>query len=222
MNWSAMTWKNVFESDLRLPEKVCVLAPGPNGERHYADIPPEFYVIAVSKAVLIPEFHPRIWMMNHVEQAWYRDADRRFRGIRIFHEEAAAHADSLIGIERHAGDGDYSFTTPSSHSGLDEPLGLETFVSVDGCIRNGGTISAAAVQLAYNFGAREIILCGVDMSGDGYFDGTVNAQPTHGDTWPFAARFNVLIDWLARHRGMHVSTISPTKLDVPWFSGSRH
>jgi hypothetical protein len=217
-----MTWRSVFESDLRVPARVCVLAPGPNGLGRYADIPAEFYVIAVSKAVLIPEVRPRIWMMNHVHQTWYRNADRAFRGIRVFHADAAAQTDLLAGLGCDTGDHYFSFTTPSGPCGLDEPLGLDTFVPVDGCIRNGGTISAGAVQFAYNFGAREIILCGVDMSGDGYFDGSVNSHPSHGDTWSFAARFNVLIDWLCRRRGLSISTISPTKLDVPWFGESRH
>jgi hypothetical protein len=213
-----MTWQSVFESNLRVPEKVCVVAPGPNGAGRYGDIPPEFYVIAVSKAVLIPDVCPQIWMMNHVGQPWYRDAAGGFRGIRVFHEEAAAAAELLGGIERIAPDERYQFTTPRMPCGLDEPLGLEIFRSIDGCIRNGASISAAGVQLAYNFGAREIILCGVDMSGDGYFDGTVNRHPSHGDTWSFTARFNMLIDWLAKQRGIRISTISSTKLAVPQYS----
>jgi hypothetical protein len=205
-----MAWKNVFESDFRLPDQVCIVAPGSNGVGHYQEIPPGFIVIVVSKAVLIPEVRPAIWMMNHVRQPWYGDADGAFHGIRVFSRDAATLADQIATTQGSKNDR-YYFTPPN------EPLTLREFLSVDGCIRIGATVSACAVQFAYNFGAREIVLCGVDMSGDRYFDGTVNENPYHGDTWPAAARLNVLVKWLIAERGLRITTISPTKLDVPPF-----
>ena len=50
-----MIWINIYESDYRLPEKVCVVAPGPQGRHYYHQIPEDYSVIVVSKAVLIPE-----------------------------------------------------------------------------------------------------------------------------------------------------------------------
>lgn len=204
-----MPWTDVFDSDLHLPEKVCIVAPGPNGAGHYREIPSGFTVIAVSKAVLIPDLRPSLWMMNHVRQDWFAAADKSFTGIRVFKQDAAQ--ESKLINSHHAGER-YSFDPPK------DALGLESFVTVDGCIRIGATISACAVQLAYNFGAREILLCGVDMSGDGYYDGTLNVHPHHGTTWPAAARLNVLIKWLTEHRGLKFSTLSPTKLDLPFHS----
>ena len=40
----------------------------------------------------------------------------------------------------------------------------------------GGTVTGCALQLAYNLGATTILLCGADMSGDDYWDGTANPQ----------------------------------------------
>lgn len=203
----SMGWKSVFESDFRLPERVCIVAPGPNGVGHYDQIPAGFSVIAVSKAVLIPDLHADVWMMNHVHQVWYERASNFHRGIRIFHHDAVKALEQTANA--HGAEDCYFFTPP------DEPLGLEQFMPVDGCIRIGASISACAVQLAYNFGAREILLCGVDMSGDAYFDRTLNSNPNHGETWPATARLNVLINWLRVQRGLRIATISPTKLDVP-------
>ena len=210
-HFSTMGWKNIFDSDFRFPEKVCIVAPGPNGIGRYEEIPAGFSVIAVSKAVLIPELRPSVWMMNHVHQPWYKEGNKSFRGVRVFGYDAANAIEKTVTVKQneYAQGASYYFNPP------DEPLGLELFVPVDGCIRIGATTSACAVQLAYNFGAREIILCGVDMSGDGYFDGTTNENPNHGKTWPAAARLNVLIHWLMANKGLRITTLSPTRLDVP-------
>ena len=59
-----MTTIDIFRTDFRLPEKVCILAPGPNGLGHYGEIPSDYEVIAVSKAVMIAEVpRKRLWMM---------------------------------------------------------------------------------------------------------------------------------------------------------------
>lgn len=215
MSLRRLDWKNIFESGFCLPDQVCIVAPGPQGVGRYREIPAGCFVIAVSKAVLIPELCPSLWMMNHVHQPWYNAASSSFRGIRVFHRDAVKVVDQMAVEARSDERKYYSFTPPT------EPLGLEEFVPVDGCIRIGATISACAVQLAYNFGASEIVLCGVDMSGDGYFDGTINENPNHGDTWPAASRFNLLIEWLVAQRGLRITTLSPTKLDVPPFQQRR-
>src|SRR4051794_23865978 len=83
---------DVQDSDLRLSRKVCIVAPGPNGRGHYRQIPEDFQVVAVSKAVLIPDLRPAIWMMTHSDQPWFAEANRDFRGIRVFSRDAALHA----------------------------------------------------------------------------------------------------------------------------------
>ncbi|MEO8499001.1 MAG: hypothetical protein ABI614_28390, partial [Planctomycetota bacterium] len=206
-----MSWTSVFDSDFRLPEQVCIVAPGPQGVGHYSEIPDGFSIIAVSKAVLIPELRSSVWIMNHVQQPWYNEADASFRDIRVFGFDAATESMATENEQVKVEGARYYFKPP------DEALGLEEFVPVDGCIRVGATTSACAVQLAYNFGAREIVLCGVDMSGDAYYDGTINENPYHGEIWPAAARLNVLIHWLRVNRGLQITTVSPTKLDVPHF-----
>jgi hypothetical protein len=198
--------RDVFQTDFRLPARVCILAPGPNGREHHGAIPTDYAVIAVSKAVLIEEA-PRkaVWFMNHADQAWFGEANARFRGIRVFSRDALGQArDALQHLE---------------HCYYYEPgpglLTPETADRVDGAIRYGTTVSGAALQFAYNFGATDILLCGVDMSGDDYWDGTKNVHPFHGETWPAALTINHLIRWLIESRGVRVSTLSATRLEVP-------
>jgi hypothetical protein len=196
----------IFESGWRLPEKVCIVAPGSNGRGLYQEIPPDYYTIAVSKAALIPEIRASVWIMLHAQQDWYPEASASFTGIRIYGDAAARVAESellALGCEC------YCFYPP--------PDALSPEVRpVDGFIRIGGSVSGCALQIAYNFGASDILLCGVDMSGDGYFDGTMNVQPTHGDTWGVVKNLNPLIRWMMEKRGLRIHTLSPTRLDVPF------
>ena len=48
-----MAARDLFQSNLRLPEKVCILAPGPNGKEHHGRIPADYEIVVVNKAVLI-------------------------------------------------------------------------------------------------------------------------------------------------------------------------
>ncbi|HYK01026.1 MAG TPA: hypothetical protein VE974_04670 [Thermoanaerobaculia bacterium] len=194
----------LFGSDFRLPERVCIVAPGPNGHGHYDAIPVDCHVIAVSKAVLIPGLRAGVWLMNHTQQDWFAEADARFDGVCVFGSRAVEEAPTL---------------TPKKacyvYDCAGEPLHEERVHPVDGFIRMGASVSACAVQLAYNFGARELVLCGVDMSGDAYFDGTQNVHPSHGDPWPAAARLDRLLRWMRDERGIAISTVTPTRLSVP-------
>ncbi len=76
---------------------------------------------------------------------------------------------------------------------------------------NGATVAGVALQIAYHLGAKEIELCGIDMGGDTYFDGS----PTQGHhTWDtFTTRMNSFIR-VVKHNGCDVYSSSDTALDV--------
>jgi hypothetical protein len=197
---------DVTESDLRLGRKVCIVAPGPNGRGHYRRIPPDFQIVAVSKAVLIPDLRPAIWIMTHGDQPWFAEANRSFHGIRVFSHDAALHAADTLEDTPNC----YYFVPPS-----DSFLETEVRQPLDGVIRYGATVSACAIQFASIFGAAEIVLCGVDLSGDEYFDGTVNLNSHHGETWPAVQRLQPLLNYLIDQKGLLIATLSPTRLDLP-------
>ena len=156
--------------------------------------------------MLIPDLGPAIWMMTHSDQPWFPGANRDFRGIRVFSRDAALHAAAAL---RDTPDV-YHFVPPS-----DSFLELAVSRPLDRVIRYGATVSACAVQFASSFGAREILLCGVDLSGDEYFDGTVNPNANHGEPWPAAMRLQALLRPLIDERGVSVATLSPTRLELP-------
>jgi hypothetical protein len=197
---------DVTESNLRVERKVCIVAPGPNGRGHYHRIPPDFQTITVSKAVLIPELTPAIWIMTHSDQLWFLDANRHFKGVRLFSLDAAVRVASAIQETSDC----YCFVPPS-----DSFLDPQFRQPHDRLIRYGGTVSGCAIQFAHIYGAAEILLCGVDLSGDEYFDGTLNPNAHHGDTWPAVERLQPLLDHLIDAEGLTIATISQTRLRVP-------
>ena len=196
---------DVFDSDFELPsEKVCVLAPGPNGRGHYANIPADFCVVAVAKAILIPDIKADIWMMTHSHQDWYPQADAAFDGLRIYSYEAAMAAQPALSGKKNC----YYFMP------VRELLDPDVIKPIEGLIRYGGTIVGNAIQLAYNFGAKEILVCGADMSGDGYWDGSLNLERQHGEVWDAVPRLNRLVKWLRDERNLRISALSPTNIDL--------
>lgn len=201
-----MTFVDVFKSNFRLARKVCIVAPGPNGRDHYGRIPADFQIVAVSKAVTIPLIRADVWVMNHGDQPWFNEANARFEGIRVFSRDAVVNVESSLQDTAEC----YYFTPPE-----EQFLEADYCRPVDGVIYYGATVSACALQLAYNFGATEILLCGVDMSGDDYFDGTQNKHINHGAIWPAVRRMQPLVEHLTREKHVTILTLSPTKLEVP-------
>jgi len=199
---------DVFRSTFRLPPKVCILAPGPNGRGHYAEIPTDYEVIAVSKAVLIREVQSKpIWIMNHCTQDWFDTANSEFRGTRVFSADALREAQGKL----NPADDCYYYQAPQ------DELEADSVERVDGAIRYGITVSGCALQFAYNFGARHVLLCGVDMSGDAYWDGTQNVHLYHGEVWSAVRTINALIRWLSQERGVRVESLSKTRLELPTY-----
>lgn len=205
-----MPFTNILESHFRVNRKVCLLGPGPNGEAFYEDIPDDYQIIAISKAVLIEATNPSIWVMNRCDQDWYDEANSSFIGARIFHYLTALRAESEIDSSKDC----YYFNL---HMEDEDCLDREEMRPVvPGIIRGNGSVSGNAIQIAYHCGARDLLLCGIDMSGDGYFDGTASYDPGyHGETWWFTPRLNLLLKWMTKYGGAKISTLSPSKLDVP-------
>ncbi len=196
--------QSVFESGLQLPKKVCVVAPGPAGKPFYKYIPSDYFVIVVSKAVLIRGLKAQLWMMNHAAQPWFERASNSFQGLRVFSYSAYKESE-----KSHAGHCLYTYE-PKEPS-----LDSSQILPLTRCIRYGATVSACAIQLAYHCGAKEILLCGVDLTGAEYFDGDVNPHPDHQDTWPAVEHLNPLLQKMIKEANICIESLSPTRLNVP-------
>ena len=214
----------IFDSDFSLPQRLCILAPGPLGRHHYHEIPDGFGVLAVNKAVMIPDVQIDYWLVNLYDQAWFEQANAAYDGVRILWREDIDSARHTPSVEERlkAAYGPNTYYFFIDYPGLDdETMPHFALKDLEQTIMSGGTVTGAALQLAYHFGVREVVLCGADMSGDAYWDGSLSERGGHGAVWNSTRAVDFLIKEVLEKNGTCVSTLSPTRLDVPRWTGRR-
>ena len=194
---------DIYGQKFPMPDKVYVLAPGPNGIKAYKKIPPSSYVIAVNSAVMIPASHKvpfkiSAWIVSDkdaVNKDWWGNANLKFRGNRIFSVEV------------------------TKRTRASDEMPIRTFLidkKPDGdFMRNAGTVAGCAITFCHINSVKHVVLCGVDMSGNTYYDGSDNPDERwmedHGKVWTGRDILDERIKYLAAC-GMKVTTISKTKL----------
>jgi hypothetical protein len=195
--------------ELNLTERIYIVAPGENGAAHYADLPTDCFTIIVNKACELDLPRRDLWMVsdptvyNYKARGvvdWFQHGYDNYKDIACF--------DSGTLLE-------YFKDTRYTHEWAGE-ITSEFLEPIKNKMRGGITISGRAVQMAYWLGAKEIILCGVDMSGMHYFDGTDRGTVAqHHTAWVrVLPLFQQLCDWLREH-GVSVYSMSETALEVP-------
>lgn len=198
---------NILEAGIEIDGTGYVASPGYNAVDHFARIPPDAFTIAVNRAVEAP-IAISLWMMMDVQVG---ECDWYHRGLKIATDRLCVSRE-FSESETSGVDAPYTFEVAPKLRGPTESIPLGDGVTA-GCIRGGATTSAGAVQLLYQLGARKIVLCGVDMDGTKYFDGSVMSPVV--DYWPIVrARFDALNGWL-REQGVEITSLSETALDVP-------
>jgi hypothetical protein len=188
------------ESDFLLPEKVCILAPGPNGEDHWKDI--DCYTIALNRAILIP-VTKNAWLVADgfaVKTDWFKE------GYQDYREELITIFGTSV-LRNNPLDCDFKFScVPRFEKGYRKHRDR---------FRPDESVVGIAIDLAERRGAKEIVLCGVDMSGDTYWDGVAalcSSEYTRGDDWSQRPALNELINWHIEH-GIKITSLSETALD---------
>jgi hypothetical protein len=171
--------------------------------------------MAVNKAIEIP-VSIDAWMVSDwwaVKTSWFPKADRGFRDsgklLRFF-------SDNLVRKRPpDAIPADYSFRFLDGKKCI-RPLGSASYPPpLPDMFRPDGSVSATAIEAAARFGAKEIVLCGVDMCEDKYFDGSISTSTEcpHIGEWNFTPFVNSLIQWV-REQGVEIWSLSPTALEV--------
>jgi len=193
---------DIHNAGLKMPDTVYILGSGINGRQHYADIPASAYVVAVNKAVTIKgEFKVSAWVVLDpavIKSDWYSSASKAFGGIRIFSSDPAELLDDPAKHFK------FALASPCRGKWEPDPVGL----------RVGGTVGSAALEIAALCGAKHVILCGFDLSGDKYFDGTIVKDDRHADVWAARDIFDNTIAYY-QGRGIEIETLSETKLTRP-------
>jgi hypothetical protein len=209
---------NIYDALWVMPRRVYINAPGPWGVEHYKDIPEDAYVVAVNKGVEIPwtcsleaRFSNAVWVVSDwhaTKKHYFKPSDARFDGIRVFSVRAASKTPS------------FTQPAPGKHFFFDMAAVERDipFRPAKRKFRPGGTVAGCALWLCYLCGAKEIILNGVDMSGNRYYDGSENPTERwlhkHGDIWTSRNAMDGKIEWM-QQRGVRVFTLSKTQLRKP-------
>ncbi len=83
-----------------------------------------------------------------------------------------------------------------------------------GVLHAGATVAGCALQLCYWAGCQSVTLCGIDMFGNRYADGTISPCHASRQNWGEQMHNMNRIIALVREGGMIVETISETALMV--------
>ena len=227
-------------------ETVYIIGTGPNGREHYGRIPFDAWTIGVNKAIQLQSNDAVVHspdIRERMEAAKAANPDKPCIPISIwlcadttlptqewFQQEAKVTIACEFPLDNNLNPTPVFSTSPTDGKALthlypDAPYYFPhgrtlrespPFAPEEGVLRSGGSISAQAIQLAYWLGAKRIVLVGVDMTGDKYFDETENPAPClrPDGTSKHLRMVQGLCDWLIA-QGIEVLSIGKTALQVP-------
>lgn len=206
---------DVFQVKIPLTEKVVILGSGINGVEHYPEMNGIGDIIACNQGAQVyldyPKINkPKIWIVTDTRVPYRGYFDRIYAvydGIKVFNND-------IVLSQKMRGYGDKE---PEKHFTFDIIPRIHhqrAFIATYSFFTNQCTVAGDALWLAYIMGNRHMVLCGVDMSGDIYFDGSRSTDKIHGDVWNTALRLDNQIEWM-QDAGCQIYTISETKLKNP-------
>lgn len=241
--WKGFPECDIFDhlDELELTERIYVVAPGPNGAAYWDQIGDDSFVIIVNKACEISLKRRDIWLVSdpHIDNLiqnnlpWFNEGIESCASIGCFdygslstnfivnREDFSDNPVMTRLCERYSNGPAMRVTMQDllpeikySHQWGPE-MEEGSVAPIPRLLRGGANISGRAAQLAYQLGAKEIILCGVDLTGLTYYDGKDTGMPgRRGDTWDKeVAIFQELCEWL-KGEGIRVASLSETALDV--------
>ena len=178
-----------------MPPRVVILGTGPNGLPYHSQL--DGFIIGVNAAIEIRPLD--IWIIGDprvLEYSYVREPKHDAR-IKVFNHKVIADAPDLIP--------DYMF----------KPVLILGRELTRGACYSGVTNAGIAMQLAWQAGARELILCGLDLFGDKHFDGSDNphVRAAYGTgEWGQLRKMNILVRQL-QAEGVNVKSVSPTAIE---------
>jgi len=200
---------DIFTCMPKLPKTVYIVGGGPNGNQRMHKIPGDACSIALNSSVL----RKKNW-------TWWCCFDKGIRKYDWYsHLSLSKTCSKLFGIEltkvilqneEKERWPDFSFKYRPGWHRNPKPYNLRF-----GWLRGNMSIAGCAIQFAYYGGAKEIILCGVDMYGRVRWDGFIGTEGDHyAREWkPIVPRINQLI-YILKQKGVSVVSLSKTSLNV--------
>jgi len=209
---------NVMVNKIPMPERVIILGSGPNGVEHYGRIGPGDFVIACNAGVNCPVDHVDFWgAMDPTlyKQAYFsRAAEKLYRFNLDLSMEARGHGYPIPVFEKTRVAVHFPWVKCTFDLRKELIMTLESVDPHPRYVRPGATIAGAMTQIAFWSDVKEVVYCGIDMFGDGYFDGTLHKQRIRKNTqWHSCRVFNAMIHGFEK-KGIKFSSLSKTNLEV--------
>ena len=214
---------DIVQRGLKMPDSVCILAPGINAitEGAYEKITAP-YIIAVNYGAAAPlkNRQPDVWLVtdcNCIRSSWFKPINDKYNGIRCF--AATVCACSVPNPQPYERNKFYSLQLYPEilgggnvfHPSDDFP----EYTPLEGVFRPDITCVGTAIRIAHLNGVKVIELCGVDM-GNLYFDGGYRYPASPERTAPddCMKRLDSAIKWM-KSQNIKVVTLSTTALEEP-------
>ena len=197
----------------KLPPRVYIVGSGPNGAEPFKSIPPDACCIALNSQVLFWRKWAYWFCFDHraVDSPWWPEIVLKKETVSVFGARLANRVWSDPKV--------FPILVPQYHFRYHPGISGASFVPgqpllIPGILR-GLTVAGCALQFAYYGGAKEAVLCGIDMFGQQHQDGHRNIDKVYLAEWPWAKNLSKLCAHLTQ-QGMRVTTISKTALtEVP-------
>lgn len=196
-------------------DKVIIVGSGPNGCAAYDRIlETARRVIAVNEVITAFMNYGTYWMCADwwvSKTDWFPDADQLFadKGTRVFCHTLSQQS-KHFNLPR-----DLSFALVGTN---DPTRKFNLAANDDHRLRPDETVVGCALNLAWLWGATEIALVGVDMSGDTYFNNRQRVvsdrdRRSGGERWGFTDNLNRMIWWMMS-QGVKIESWTETKLAI--------
>lgn len=179
---------------------IYIVAPGKLGKDFYKDIPEDAYVIVVNKAIElidtgVVKASKVLWLVGELvsfKTDWFKQYGEKYKDILCTGRVLLEHMSFK------------PFKVFEYHLKID---------FVKGALSVGTTVGGMAIQLGVHLGGENIVLCGMDLFGNIYFDGSDGGRKDReNSSWKMQiARIGRLLDVIPN---IKLFSLSPTKLKV--------
>lgn len=213
----------MFKRKHKIPKRVCILGPGIHAveDDAYINITAD-YIIAVNYAALISQCNEVNWPTNKKIDAWlvseYDIAaipwfKKMFKVLDIRRYFSTNTCVGIVDVPHPFPDNKfYTFRVAGKpmKSRVYDPMYCS-----NGRFHPDTTIIGIACTVAEALGARELELCGCDLIGNKYYDGSECGRPEYENLpHPNADRLNSCLNYLQNKKGVKITPLSRTVLDV--------
>jgi hypothetical protein len=185
---------------------VYIVGAGPKGAEFVDSIPEDAITIALNGAIRYNKTFT-FWLVNDhrlVDYDWMQDFLPPASTLVVFGHSLATYIRAY-----------HPRIVPSYtfqfRPALQEPY--NTDFMMHGILRGGASIAGCACQMAAFGGSTLHVWCGLDMQGNGHFDGFVNTRMHHSAVWNDCRHLSAVRHLLRLHWGVQTYTLSPTAVE---------